>query len=522
MRKKIVLMILDGWGIRKEKQGNAILNARTPNINKLMSTYPTTALQASGISVGLPFGKVGNSEVGHSTIGMGRVLYQNILKVTLAIQNRSFFQNPTLLSTVRYAKSQRSNIHLMGLVSNGGVHSHIDHLYAILDFLKEQHFNPEKVFIHFFADGRDVSVDSGINFASQLQQYIKSEGFPGRIASVMGREYAMDKNECWIKTQKAYYALASGAGLVCDNVDDVFLKSYHNGITDEFIEPTFITNENGSIDYIKTNDAVIFFNIRDDRARQLTQAFTEENFTDFERGNKIPGLYFTNFVECDTSLDTQVVFPMEETEWSLGQVLSEMDLRQLRIAETEKYAHVTYFFNGGKEVPFRGEHRLMIPSPKVSNYVSTPHMSAEEITKNVISYIEKGSFDFILVNFSNPDILGHTGNLLAAIQAVEYLDECVGKIYEKILAHRHVMIITSDHGNAEEMINLKNGHIITEHTSNPVPFILVDPDNPSKTPFNINDLTIGGMLSDIAPTILELMKIPKPKEMTGVSLLDSI
>lgn len=520
--KRVVLVILDGWGISEERMGNAIQRAQTPNMDKFLTYYPNTALQASGIAVGLPFSKMGNSEVGHLTIGAGKILYQNLLRVTLSIQDRSFFSKPALLEAIEYAKNNGSNIHLMGLVSTGGVHSHMDHLYALLGLLKEQGMDANRVFIHAFTDGRDTGPEEGISFISDLEANIKAENFPGKIASVMGRYYAMDRNSNWDRIQKAYYCMVNGVGIQKSNAREAITDSYAKNLTDEFIEPAIIQDEERKIHTIKPKDSVIFFNIREDRARQITEAFVLEDFDKFDRGGKLPDLKFTTMMEYEKGLPISAVFPPEEVKNPLGKVLSENGLKQLRIAETEKYAHVTYFFNGGKEDPFSEEFRSLVPSPTVSDYIKTPHMSAEEITAQVVSAIEKGTYDFILVNFANADMIGHTGNLEAAVEAVEFVDKCLEKIYDAIMKNNSALVITADHGNAEEMMDGFSGRAITEHSSNPVPFILVDPDRQYDSPRMLSKPSVGGMLSDIAPTILDLMEIPKPPEMTGTSLLNSI
>jgi len=521
--KKVVLAILDGWGISPEKTGNAIKNAQTPNINNLLSYYPNTNLQASGISVGLPWGKMGNSEVGHLTIGAGKVLYQNLPRVTISIQDKSFFKKEALLSSIQHAKDSGSTIHLMGLLSNGGVHSHINHLYALLEMLKQGGMPKERVLIHVFTDGRDVDPNSGMGFVTELEENIEKEDFPGRVASIMGRYIAMDRNENWDRTQKAYYCLVNGVGIQTSDARTAIQDSYKKGVTDEFIEPILVRDQNGDIGTIKQNDSIIFFNIREDRARQITKSFTLDSFDFFDRGSKIQNLDFTTMVEYEKGLAAKVVFPPEEIKDPLGKLISNAGMKQFRIAETEKYAHVTYFFNGGEETPFPEEHHMLIPSPNVNSYDTTPQMSAEEITEGTVKAIEEGQYDFILVNFANPDMIGHTGNLEAAIKAVEFVDKCVGKIYETIMQNNTVLLVTADHGNAEEMVSLQSGDKITEHSINPVPFILVDPERQYEMPQSLNEKDKpGGILSDIAPTVLEILDLDKPIEMTGTSLLDSI
>lgn len=519
--KKVALVILDGWGSSEEGMGNAIMNAKTPNMDMLMSYYPNTVLQASGVSVGLPWGTMGNSEVGHLTIGAGKVLYQNLPRVTLAIQNRTFFENAVLLESIKHAKENNSNIHIMGLLSDGAVHSHINHLYAILELLKMNNMPADRVFIHVFTDGRDVDPQSGKKYAAELESNIKAEGFPGKIASIMGRYYAMDRNENWDRTQKVYYCMVNGvANHETASAQEALEESYKSGITDEFVEPVLMKDENGKINTIKPNDSVIFFNIREDRARQITEAFVLDNFTGFDRGKKLANLNFTTMMDYEKGLPVNVVFPPEEVENPLGKVLSDAGMKQMRIAETEKYAHVTYFFNGGKEKPFPGEYRMLIPSPNIDFYDKTPEMSAEEITKNVIKALNEGQYDFILVNYANPDMIGHTGNIKAAITSIEYVDKCIGEIYEAAIKSGTILLITADHGNVEEMINVRTGQTDTEHSSNPVPFILVDPARQFEEPQRLGEKSVGGILSDIAPTILDIMNIPKPAGMSGTSLLE--
>ncbi|MFA7169957.1 MAG: 2,3-bisphosphoglycerate-independent phosphoglycerate mutase [Candidatus Paceibacterota bacterium] len=520
--KKVALIILDGWGAKEEITGNAIKSAQTPNLDMLMSYYPSTVLQASGVSVGLPWETMGNSEVGHLTIGAGKTLYQNLPRVTLSIREGDFYQKEALLKSIEHAKTFGSNIHLMGMVSDGAVHSHINHLYALLELLKINKFPSEKVFIHVFTDGRDTDPVSGKRFITELEDNIKAENFPGKIASIIGRYYAMDRNQNWDRIQKAYYCMVNGVGNEENSALEAIEKSYAKEITDEFIEPVLIKNKNGETTTIKQNDSVIFFNIREDRARQITEAFMLENFNDFDRGNKIENLDFTTMMEYEKGLPVNVVFAPENVGTPLGKVLSNAGITQIRIAETEKYAHVTYFFNGGEEEALPGEYRLLIPSPNVDSYDKTPEMSAEEIAKGIIKAIGESKYEFILANFANADMVGHTGNMEATIRAVEFVDECIGEIYKAAMDGGVVLIITADHGNAEEMIDIRTGEKLTEHTTNPVPFILVDPERQFEYEQGLCKKTVGGMLSDIAPTVLDIMEIPKPQEMSGTSLLDSI
>ena len=519
--KKAILVILDGWGISEEKTGNAIFKASTPNINLFKKFYFQTNLQASGMSVGLPWGKMGNSEVGHLTLGAGKIIYQSLPRVSLTIQEKSFFKNEVLLKAILHSVKNNSKIHLMGLMSDGGVHSHIDHLYALLELLKMSGVDKNKVCIHIFTDGRDTNPKSAVRFISDLIRNIKEENWPGKIASVMGRSYAMDRNKNWEKTKLAYYCLVNGVGKKEDNLINALEKYYANEITDEFIKPTLITDENNNFNLIKENDSVVFFNIRKDRARQLTRSFVIDNFSDFDRGKKLANLYFATMMEYEKGLPVNVVFPPENVARPLGKVLSEAGAKQLRIAETEKYAHVTYFFNGGKEKPFQNEFRMVIPSKSVASYDQVPKMSAEEITDYAVKKINSGMFDFILINYANADMVGHTGNLKASIEAIEFVDECLGRLYKSASENSFTLLVTADHGNAEEMINLRTGEKMTEHSINPVPFLIIDAQNKldEKELNNNNNNNINGMLCDVAPTILKIMGIKKPDEMTGKSLI---
>ena len=523
MKKKVILVILDGWGISNETNGNAILNAQTTNIDDFFKFYPNTTLQASGIAVGLPWGEMGNSEVGHMTMGSGRILYQNLPKVSLAIQDKSFFQNNILNKSINHAKENNSCIHIMGLVSDGGVHSHIDHLYAILELLKTSDIEKDRVYIHIFTDGRDANPMSATKYITELKRNIKEENWPGKIASIMGRYYAMDRNNNWDRTKSSYYCLVNGVGNKETDAKVALEKCYKNNDTDEFIKPTLILDENNNYNLIKENDSVIFFNIRKDRARQITKAFTQDNFKEFDRGNKLSNVNFSTMIEYEKGLDANVIFPTEDIGYPLGRMLSEAGLKQLRIAETEKYAHVTYFFNGGKEEPFQDEFRTLVPSPSAENYDKVPKMSAELITDQVVKEITFDNFDFILVNFANADMVGHTGNYEATLDSVEFLDKCLEKIYKAVIDNNATLIITADHGNAEEMFNVKTGEIMTEHTTNPVPFILIKNNNRLEKDNNqLSSQRTGGMLNDIAPTVLDIFGIDKPNDMNGRSLLDEL
>ena len=517
--KQVILVVLDGWGISPEKKGNAIASAETPNYDRLMKFCPNTLLQASGLAVGLNWNEMGNSEVGHTTIGAGRVIYQNLPRVDIAIKDGSFFENEALLETINKAKETNTNLHLMGLLSDGGVHSHLNHLYALLELARNQKFDPEKVFIHIFTDGRDTKTDEGIKFVSELLANIKSGETIGKIASITGRYYAMDRNKNWDRTKIAYDGIVNGGGEKTSDPIGAIKELYQNGVTDEFIKPIIVLDDQKKSHLVGPLDSMIFFNIREDRARQITKAFVLPDFDKFEQKFVLPKIQFCAMMEYEKNLPVNVAFPREEVSRPLGKVISDAKLNQLRIAETEKYAHVTYFFNGGREEPFKNEYRTLVPSPSAASYDEVPEMSAAEITDEAIKAIKLSKFSFILINYANSDMIGHTGNFKAAVQGVEFVDRCLGRLCEAALNSHSILLITADHGNSEEMINPLTGEILTTHTSNPVPFILVDPSN---KPLEIRETNtqVKGMLGDIAPTILELLEIPKPQEMTGRSLLD--
>jgi len=490
----ILLIILDGWGISENKHGNAILKARTPNFDSLLSHYPHTSLRASGEDVGLREGFPGNSEVGHLNIGAGRVVYQDSTRIDRAIRDGSFFGNPELLKAIKNVKEKSSKLHLVGLLSDGGIHSHIAHLFALLK-LAEAH-DVETV-IHPFLDGRDVLPKSFPMYLNQLKDIVS-----GNIGTIMGRYYAMDRDNRWDRTKRAYEALTGVKGLVAESVEEAVQASYEQGETDEYVQPTIIG------DTIKNGDSVIFFNFRPDRAIQLTRAFVDEPFEHFDR--KKLNIYFVCMTEYGEDITTPSVFSLFSLRNTLGEVLSNHNLRQLRIAETEKYYHVTFFFNGGEEEPFKGEDRILIPSPRVDTYDSRPEMSAYEITKRVIEEIHSQEYDIIIMNFANPDMVGHTGALKAGIKAIEAVDECLGLIVEacNIDSSENIILITGDHGNAEQMTELNSDRPYTSHTSNPVPFIITK-----------RYAIRSGTLADVAPTILDLLGIEKPKEMDGESLI---
>ncbi|KLU59265.1 2,3-bisphosphoglycerate-independent phosphoglycerate mutase [Peptococcaceae bacterium CEB3] len=508
--KPLLLMILDGWGYSAESRGNAVAQAKIPNFRRLEENYPRTLLAASGTAVGLPAGQMGNSEVGHLNIGAGRVVYQELTRIFKAIAESQLPENPVLREAMQQAKASGRALHLMGLVSDGGVHSHIEHLFALLDMAKGLGLN--EVYIHAFLDGRDVLPQSAKNYLGPLENKLRQLGL-GKIASVSGRYYTMDRDHRWERVEKGYRALVSGVGETAAGALAAVDKSYDKRVTDEFVEPTVILNEQGDpVGRVKEGDSVIFFNFRADRAREITRAFVDEIFNGFDRGAH-PRVRYVCLTEYDVTIQAPVAFPPQNLEKTLGEVLSREGLKQLRIAETEKYAHVTFFFNGGVEEPMPGEERCLIPSPKVPTYNLQPEMSAPEVTRQLIGRLEENSYDVIILNFANPDMVGHTGVFEATIQALEAVDGCIGDIEEVVRRLGGTLLITADHGNAEAKIDLETGMPLTAHTTNPVPFILVDER------YRGRSLREGGALCDIAPTLLELLHIPQPSEMTGKSLL---
>ncbi|HRY82430.1 MAG TPA: 2,3-bisphosphoglycerate-independent phosphoglycerate mutase [Candidatus Moranbacteria bacterium] len=516
--KPIMLIVLDGWGIGEGNRGNAITNTDLPTFKKLDEYYPEISLQASGISVGLPWGEPGNSEVGHMTLGAGKVIYQNMPRITMSIQDGEFFKNKVLLSAIEKAKKNKSSLHLMGLVGHGSVHSSLDHVYALLEMLRDQ--KAEKVFLHIFTDGRDSAPNSGIQTIKELRLRLEKYGI-GKIATVSGRYFAMDRNNNWDRVEKAYNALVKSEGNKiegAENIEKYLMDSYKKEIYDEYIEPAVIFENGTPVGEIADNDSIIFFNYREDRARQITKAFTVPGFSKFS-AKKFKKLFFATMTQYEESLPVEVAFPPIKIDVCIGKVLSENKLNQLRIAETEKFAHVSYFFNGGNEDPFAGEDRIIVPSKDVSSFDKAPQMSALEITEKVLENVERDKYDFILINFANADIVGHTGNEKAAEKAVATIDKCLEKIIQAVLSKGGQLLITADHGNVEEMFDIHTGEKDTEHSANPVPLWYITPENFSKTPKKARKVEISGLLSDVAPTILDIMDIKKPAEMTGESLL---
>ena len=516
MFKPIVLVVLDGWGIGKNTRGNALLSAKLPVFEKLNNFYPCIALQASGISVGLFWGEAGNSEVGHKTLGAGKIIYQDLARITMDIQSGNFFKNAQLLQAINFAKKNNSALHLMGLLGSGCIHSYTDHLYALLEMAKNE--KVEKVFIHVFTDGRDSAPDSAVEAIQKLEEKTKQLDI-GKIITLVGRNFAMDRNNNWDRVKKAYELLTKGVGEKIKNPITYLQNSYAKNIFDEYLEPAIITEEDGVLHTIQNNDAVIFFNIREDRARELTKAFALPSFDKFSK-EYLANLNFTTLIKYEDDLPVSVAYTTEDVKNPLGKVLSQNNLRQLRIAETEKFAHVTYFFNGGNEEAFPKEDRVIVPSFKVSNFEEVPQMKAKELTEKTIEAINKEVYDFILINYANTDIIGHTGNEKAAIKSAEVVDEFLSKLITATLLKNGCLLITADHGNAEEMMDTFTGEKRTEHTANPVPLWFVTPENHQKrTPPKNETLKITGLLSDVAPTILDLFKIDKPEDMTGESLL---
>lgn len=517
MFKPVVLVVLDGWGLSSSPVGNAIREATLPTFDILNKNYPMAVLQASSMSVGLPWGTAGNSEVGHMTMGAGRILYQNLPRISLSIDDGSFFQNPALIAAAKNCQEHDSTFHIIGLLSSGSVHSYKEHIFATIRFAKEQGLT--KVAVHVFTDGRDSGPLSGIHEVVSLQKYLTSLGV-GTIASLSGRHYAMDRNHNWDRIKDAYTMLTEGGPSQAGDPELCLSVAYQEGFTDEFIVPTNITAPDGSPTLIQAHDSVVFCNFREDRARQITDAFTRETFDGFPRA-KLP-LTFVTMVEYEQGQEALVAFPPTTVKNTLGEVLSGNSKKQLRIAETEKYAHVTYFFNGGNEEAYPGEDRKLVPSQTVARFDETPEMSAPQITEAFLKALESKKYDFILVNYANPDMVGHTGNEDAAIEAVVATDKNIAKIIPAILEKNGCLIITADHGNVEEMRHAISNETDTEHSTNPVPLWLVTPANHrEKTGETMlrEQSQVNGMLSDVAPTILELLDIPKPSDMTGSSLL---
>lgn len=506
-QRPIILTILDGWGLGPEDNTNAIYVANTPTWDMFTKKYPMTQLKASGLAVGLPEGQMGNSEVGHLNIGAGRVVYQPLVKITLDIKEGRFFKNAVLLDAVNFVKKTGGKLHLIGLLSDGGVHSHIEHLKGLIKLAKIN--GVKDVFIHALLDGRDVPPRCAEKYVKEIEEYMNSEGL-GAIASIQGRYYGMDRDKRWERTKLGYDAIKYGEGLTATDALSALFSGYERSEDDEFLKPTVILGADGKpIATVEEGDAIIFFNFRPDRARQLTAAFTQKDFDYFER-YEFKKLKYVCMTEYDSTFNLPVAYPPEDIRNGFGEYISKLGYTQLRIAETEKYAHVTYFFSGGREEPYDGEDRVLIPSPKVPTYDMKPEMSAFEVADEVIKRIKSGKYDVIILNFANGDMVGHTGIFKAAIKAIEAVDSCLKRIYDVIKEVNGIMLVTADHGNADWMLDEK-GNRVTAHSLNPVPFILIN--------YEKNVQLQPGILADITPTMLDLMGLNKPEEMTGKSLI---
>lgn len=502
--KPLALIIMDGYGISAETKGNAVASARKPNIDKLMQKYSNTTIGASGLAVGLPKGQMGNSEVGHLNLGAGRVVYQDYTRISLAVEENKLRENPVLIEVMEKVKANSKKLHFLGLLSDGGVHSHNTHLYALLEMAKERGL--KDVYVHAVLDGRDVPPKSALAYFQELDSKIRTIGV-GRVATIAGRYYTMDRDKRWERVEQGYRAMTEGKGHRAGTPEQAVTDSYDRGDSDEFLKPT-IVDQHG---LVEDGDGIIFFNFRPDRAREITRAFVDADLREFERANI--KVNFVCMTQYDATIKVPVAFGPQNLDDTLGEIISRSGYKQLRIAETEKYAHVTYFFNGGKEKPNPGEDRVLIPSPKVATYDLQPEMSAYLVTNAVVERIRSGKYSLIILNFANPDMVGHTGIFEAAVKAVETVDACVGRVAEEILAQGGAVLLIADHGNAEKMIDIVTGQPHTAHTTNPVPFVLILDEGKE------HKLREGGVLADVAPTILDLMNIPVPKAMTGKSLM---
>lgn len=546
--KFVLLVVIDGWGISVAGPGNPLSQANLPNMRKFMNSFPHTQLLASGEAVGLPRSEPGNTETGHLNLGAGRIVYQDLQRINMNIADGGFYDNKVLIGAIDHARKNNSNLHLMGLVGAGGVHSNLEHLFALIELAEKQQFN--RVFLHLFTDGRDSPPTAAKTYVSKIREVTEKHKI-GQIASLMGRYWAMDRDMRWDRTAKAYFALTKGEGHLFKTPEEAIDASYAEGKTDEFIEPSIMANPQGQpLGIIKPNDSIIFFNFRIDRPRQLSRAFTFQDFSKanlpvgfdpylvkyqkshlatvptitgepFVRGAKLDNLYFATMTQYEKAIEefgAKVAFPPENVKFPLGAIIASQGYKQLRVSESEKERFVTYYFNGQQEMAFEGEDRIIVPSPKVATYDLMPEMSALEITNNVLSKLKSGTeYKFILINFANPDMVGHTGNIGAAVKACEVVDECIGKLADMVMAYGGYMLITADHGNVEEMIDASTGSIETEHSENPVPFAVIS----QKTMGKSITLT-SGILADIAPTILKLLSINVPSNMTGRDLLEGL
>ena len=518
--RPLVLIVMDGWGINPRSDANAIALAKTPHIDQLARAYPHTRLATSGPAVGLPEGQMGNSEVGHLNIGAGKRVLQEFTRVSSAIHDGTFFENPALLKAVQHAKQNHSALHLCGLIGYGGVHAHQSHLYACLQLAASHEL--ERVYLHAFTDGRDTSPFGGLEYMKELLARTKEidPGHPAQVATISGRYYAMDRDNRWDRIAKAYVAMTRGEGRRATDSVAAIQQSYDQKVTDEFIVPIVLMQADHPVATISAGDSVIYFNFRSDRGRELSKAFALDALPPqaegtFARGQKIDGLVFVTMTEYESGLPVEVAFPADNVDLPLAKILADHGLRQFHTAETEKYAHVTFFFNGGREAPFPGEDRLLVPSPKVATYDLKPEMSAQELTDEAVRRINSGDYAVVIMNYANADMVGHTAVLEAAIKAVETVDAGVGRVVEATLAKGGAALITADHGNAEQLVEYDTGKPHTSHTTNPVPFYFVVPQMPDAK------LRSDGILADVAPTILQLLQIPQPKEMTGRPLVSS-
>jgi 2,3-bisphosphoglycerate-independent phosphoglycerate mutase len=510
--KPLLLVILDGFGLRAERDANAIAIAGTPNLDAIRHDHPWTALKTSGLSVGLPEGQMGNSEVGHTNLGAGRIVYQDLVRINRAVEDGSFFQNPVLIEAMRRAKSSSGTVHFMGLLSDGGVHSHEEHLHACLELARRE--GVPRAFVHAFLDGRDTPPKSGLGYVRSFEKRVAEKGY-GKIATVMGRYYAMDRDKRWDRVALAYGAIVRGEGYRVASPVAAVEEAYARGETDEFVKPTVVVNGGGEPrGRVRDGDVIVFFNFRADRAREITRAFTEEGFKDFDVQPRPHLAYYACMTEYDKTFGLPVAYGPDQPTEIFPEIVARAGIPQLRCAETEKYAHVTFFFNGGREGQFPGEERILVPSPRdVKTYDEKPEMSAREVTDRLVAAIDSRRYGFILVNFANPDMVGHTGKLPAAVEAVKVVDECIGRLWKVARAAGMAVLVTADHGNCEMMVDPETGEPHTAHTLGPVPFILGDPD------FRGAKLRSEGVLADVAPTALLVMGLPQPKEMKGLGLV---
>jgi 2,3-bisphosphoglycerate-independent phosphoglycerate mutase len=510
--KPVLLVVLDGWGLRAEREANAIALAGTPNMDALARDYPSAALKTSGLAVGLPEGQMGNSEVGHTNLGAGRIVYQDLVRLNRAVEDGSFFQNPVLQEAMKRAKAGSGTVHFMGLFSDGGVHSHGDHLHALLELARRE--GVPRAFVHAFLDGRDTPPRSGLDYLKAFEKRLAETGY-GKVASIMGRFYAMDRDKRWDRVALAYAALVKGEGYRSAAPVQAVEEAYGRGENDEFVKPTVVVDGTGEPrGRVRDGDVIVFFNFRADRARELTRAFTQEGFADFDPKPRPRLSYYACMTEYDQTFGLPVAYGPDQPTRIFPEIVAEAGIAQLRCAETEKYAHVTFFFNGGRETQYPGEDRVLVPSPRdVKTYDLKPEMSAREVTDRLVQAIDSRKYGFILVNFANPDMVGHTGILAAAIQAVKVVDECVGRLWKAARAAHMAMLVTSDHGNCEMMVDPVTGQPHTAHTLGPVPFILADPDMKGAK------LRAEGVLADVAPTALQVMGLPQPPEMKGLGLV---